>query len=116
MPVGVGGGAGSVRALGWTCREMWKGVACPAGRPWWRTAMSVRSCGSNTSSTRAPASAGSTWYWLPCRLTVAVELTVRHSPHRNASASRSAGTGAGGPAARNRVSGGCPVSEWTRRW
>src|SRR5674536_281242 len=32
MPVGVAGGAASVRALGWTWRWIWNGAARPAGR------------------------------------------------------------------------------------
>ena len=62
MPVGAGGASTvSGRALGCECRVTVCGVAFPKDFPWWFTAMSVMSNGSNTNSTRRPVSDGSTW-------------------------------------------------------
>jgi len=43
--------------------------------------------------------------------TVAVLVTVRRSDRRNASCNAAGGGNTGGPGARNRASGACPVSE-----
>src|SRR4249920_3749426 len=59
-------------------------MARPIGRPWYSTSMMVRSNGVNSRSMLRPMRAGSTSYRFPCRDTVANEVTLRCSRHRNA--------------------------------